>query len=170
MRWNNGWHDWKDARKHEVPAAHLDAGVPVHSGGWTVSPFCQSGGGVTEYGSSPSPRPAQVQRDGSDTDGQCVAVHHARPKGVDSDSVGRGPNHTDGDLSNGAEFASVHLHTDSGPLSDGRGGRVEPQGVQTMEQVFALLTVASGYLIAFAVGAWIGRPILGLLKDQIFNK
>jgi hypothetical protein len=39
-----------------------------------------------------------------------------------------------------------------------------------MEQVFALLTVASGYLIAFAAGAWIGRPLLELLSNRILRK
>jgi membrane protein DedA with SNARE-associated domain len=39
-----------------------------------------------------------------------------------------------------------------------------------MDQVVSFLAIASGYIIAFAVGAWIGRPLLGLLTDRIFKK
>ena len=33
-----------------------------------------------------------------------------------------------------------------------------------------LLTVASGYVIAFGIGAWIGRPILNFVTNRIFKK
>jgi membrane protein DedA with SNARE-associated domain len=39
-----------------------------------------------------------------------------------------------------------------------------------MDQVVSFLAIASGYIIAFAVGAWIGRPILGLLSNRILRK
>jgi len=39
-----------------------------------------------------------------------------------------------------------------------------------MEQISNFLAISSGYVIAFAVGAWIGRPLLGLLSDRIFKK
>jgi membrane protein DedA with SNARE-associated domain len=39
-----------------------------------------------------------------------------------------------------------------------------------MDIVTSFLAVSSGYIIAFAVGAWIGRPLLGLLTDRIFKK
>lgn len=141
-----------------------------HTGRRAIAPFCEVDSRSTRHRYGARTQPVEVQRHDLDTDGQRVAVHHARPQGLDSDSVGRGPDDTDGDLGNGAEFATVYLHTDSGPLSDGSGGRFEPQGVWTMEQVFALLTVASGYVIAFGIGAWIGRPILELVTNRIFKK
>jgi membrane protein DedA with SNARE-associated domain len=39
-----------------------------------------------------------------------------------------------------------------------------------MDQVISFLALASGYIIAFAVGAWIGRPLLELLSNRILRK
>lgn len=39
-----------------------------------------------------------------------------------------------------------------------------------MDLISQVLAVAGGYIIAFAVGAWIGRPLLELLSSRIFRK
>jgi membrane protein DedA with SNARE-associated domain len=39
-----------------------------------------------------------------------------------------------------------------------------------MDHVYAFLTVASGYMLSFAVGAWIGRPLLDRLVQKILGK
>lgn len=39
-----------------------------------------------------------------------------------------------------------------------------------MDQILGFLAVASGYIISFAAGAWIGRPVLELLANKILRK
>jgi membrane protein DedA with SNARE-associated domain len=55
----------------------------------------------------------------------------------------------------------LHIGSSSGP---------QLQGDSNMDQIISFIAVASGYVIAFAIGAWIGRPLLGLLTDRIFKK
>ena len=86
---------------------------------------------------------------------------------MDTDSTGHRSDSSHGDLGKRAEFAYVHIFSDRGSLSDGRNRGTQPQGDPAMDQVFAFLTVASGYIIAFAAGAWIGQPVFSWLRNRL---
>jgi hypothetical protein len=89
---------------------------------------------------------------------------------LDPGSLGDSTHGYDGGSSEGAGIANLRIHNDRRTLRDRRSRGVELQGDQNMDQVISFLAIASGYIIAFAVGAWIGRPLLGLLTDRIFKK
>ena len=161
---------WRARRKHEVLAAHLDAWLPVHSGGWAVFPFCQGDSGVTKHGCGARSRSAQVQRDDSYTDGRRSAVRDERQPGLDSGSLGHSTHSRDGGSGKGSGIANLRIHNDSRTLRDSRNGGTQFQGDQNMDQVISFLALSSGYIIAFAVGAWIGRPLLELLSNRILRK
>ena len=89
---------------------------------------------------------------------------------MDSGSLGDSTHGLNGGSGESAGIADISFHNDRRTLRDSRSGGPELQGDQNMDQVISFLAIASGYIIAFAVGAWIGRPLLGLLTDRIFKK
>jgi hypothetical protein len=89
---------------------------------------------------------------------------------LDPGSLGDSTHSYDGGSGEGAGIANLRIHNDRRTLHNSRRRGTELQGDQNMGQVISFLAIASGYIIAFAVGAWIGRPLLGLLTDRIFKK
>ena len=89
---------------------------------------------------------------------------------MDTDSYRGGANGSHGDFGDGAGLANFHLQSDGNGLHRGSGRGFEPQGVSHMDQILTFVSVASGYIIAFAVGAWIGRPVLEILASKILRK
>ena len=68
------------------------------------------------------------------------------------------------------QLGDLRLPLDCNPR-DGRGDcGLQLQGDPNMDLISQVLAVAGGYVIAFAVGAWIGRPLLELLSSRIFRK
>ena len=148
----------------------LMLGCQSTQGGWAVFPFCQSDSGDTKHGGGARSGSVEVQRHASDTDGRRSAVRDQRQPGLDSSSLGHRTHSSHGDSGKGAGVADIRIHTHSRTLRDSGSGGPELQGDQNMDQVVSFLAIASGYIIAFAVGAWIGRPILGLLSNRILRK
>ena len=111
-----------------------------------------------------------VQRDNFDTNGSSVAFRESGDTRLDSSGIGRGLGRTDGISNDCACKSSDGVRTCCRSDTDGHSGRAKFQGDPIMDQVLGFLAVASGYIISFAAGAWIGRPVLELLASKILRK
>ena len=143
--------------------------VPVYAGG-ILLPFSAIGGRESTDGNGTGSVSSPLFGNDLDSNGERSPLRDSRKTGVDSDSIGGGVDGLDGDSGNGARLANFHLQSDGSSLHRRSSSGLEPQGVSNMDQVFTFLSVASGYVISFAVGAWIGRPLLESLASKILRK
>jgi hypothetical protein len=143
--------------------------MPGHPGGRLFYPFCVERD-RTRHGNGESLKPVEVLRNNSNFDGSGSTLYNARAERLDTDSNRSSLDDSNGVLSDGAKLANFRLYDHRGSMPNGRNSGGKPKGVPNMEQISNFLAIASGYVIAFAVGAWIGRPLLALVTERIFKK
>ena len=170
MRSNSVSPAWRARSRHEVLGSHSDAWLSIDPRRWAVAPFCQGGDRVTTQRNGTCIGTIEVQRHAVDLDRRRSTLRDEGQQGLDSCSLGHRSDCTYGDSGEDPRIADICIHDDRRPLLDSRRGGIKFQGVTNMADFTSLLAVASGYIIAFAIGAWIGRPLLGLLTDKIFKK
>jgi hypothetical protein len=143
--------------------------MPDYPGGQLFSPFCVERRG-SGYGDGEGSKSSKVLRNYPNFDGSGSTLYNSGSERLDTDSNGSSLNDTNGVLSDGAKLADFRLYDHRSSLPHGWNSGGKPKGVPNMEQISNFLAISSGYVIAFAVGAWIGRPLLSLLTDRIFKK
>ncbi len=111
-----------------------------------------------------------VLRDDLDLDRLGPPLRESGSEGLDPDRSRGGLDDPPRNNRVSSQLGDVRVSIDRN-ARDGRGrGGLQLQGVPNMDLISQVLAVAGGYIIAFAVGAWIGRPLLELLSSRIFRK
>ena len=128
-------------------------------------------GGQPEPGQPPqhSSQSTAVQWHHPDPDRCSSAVCVEGGAWADPTGTGCGTDCADGHTGEPAGIRDTELGADCRTGAVSGPGISKLQGDQIMDHIYAFLTVASGYLLSFAVGAWIGRPLLDRLVRRILG-